>query len=299
WLEQFLIYRSKWEDACFIALFRHVFVDQKVRQWKAGDRKNRNEILFHDLANDNRLTLDLRNNRPNPDENDRMAGRECMAESLRTLYVALTRAQNRCYVYAADVYNFDKSPLAHVLGPTLAAPALRSLAHKAGGSISVAIVDPAADQAFAIQPSRTQSVEELSARSFSGTIPATQMIASFTGLTVGRAEEEPDRDAVEPVEPVVEAQEGVNDLAGFERGLRAGVFLHDILEHLDFQAPDQIDQLVRLKLATHGIKGNGLCEALTAQLRLLLKTPLEIPPAPSLSLHRRGRSVFEPPHLRL
>jgi ATP-dependent exoDNAse (exonuclease V) beta subunit len=92
------------------------------------------------------------------------------------------------------------------------------------------------------------------------------MIASFTGLTVGRAEEEPDRDAVEPVEPVVEAQEGVNDLAGFERGLRAGVFLHDILEHLDFQAPDQIDQLVRLKLATHGIKGNGLCEALTSCL---------------------------------
>ena len=64
----------------------------------------------------------------------------------------------------------------------------------------------------------------------------------------------------------LETQGGMNNLAGFERGLRAGVFLHDILEHLDFQAPDQIDQLVRLKLATHGLKGDGLREALCAAI---------------------------------
>ena len=70
--------------------------------WKAGDLKHRREILFHDPANDDRLTLDLRENRPNPDDNDRLAGQESMAESLRALYVALTRAQNRCYVYAGE-----------------------------------------------------------------------------------------------------------------------------------------------------------------------------------------------------
>jgi exodeoxyribonuclease V beta subunit len=117
------------------------------------------------------------------------------------------------------------------------------------------------------------------------------MIASFTGLTAGRAEEEPDRDAVEVVEPPVEAPAGMNDLAGFERGLRAGVFLHDILEHLDFQAPDQIDQLVRLKLAIHGLKGNGLREALCAQLRLLLETPLR--PGVTLSQAPRAERLSE------
>ena len=207
-----------------------------------------------------------------------------MAESLRVLYVALTRAQNRCYVYAGDISRFENSPLAHVLGIPLSPPALRALAQKSRGAISVTIVDPLADEAFAIQPARTQSVEELAARPFSRKIPTTQMIASFTGLAAGRAEEEPDRDAVEL--SVAEAPGGVNDPAGFERGLRAGVFLHDVLEHLDFQAPDQIDQLVRLKLATHGIKGNGLREALCAQLRLLLETPLKTPSELDLTLSR-------------
>ena len=69
-------------------------------------------------------------------------------------------------------------------------------------------------------------------------------------------------------------------------GLRAGVFLHDLLEHLDFQAPDQIDQLLRLKLATHGLKGNGLREALCAQLQVLLKAPLETPSEQGLTLSR-------------
>jgi exodeoxyribonuclease V beta subunit len=375
WLEKFLLFRSKWEESCFIALFRSVLIDQEVRQrliqypggeriltnflhiaellhraeteerltpnalcgwlreqlgdaarandehqlrlesdddavllatvhkskgleypivfcpflWKAGDLKYRREILFHDPENNDRLTLDLREIRPDPDDHNRIAGEECMAESLRALYVALTRAQNRCYVYAGNISGFDDSPLAHVLGvlgTALEPPALRALAHKAGGAISVTVVDPIADQAFAIQPALTQPLEELSARPFSGTIPYAQMITSFTGLTAGRAEEEPDRDAVEAVEPPLEAQGGANDLAGFERGLRAGVFLHDILEHLDFQAPDQIDQLVRLKLATHGLKGNGLREALCAQLQVLLKAPLETASEPGLTLSR-------------
>jgi exodeoxyribonuclease V beta subunit len=365
WLEKFLLYRTEWEESCFIAFFRQVLVDQGVRQrliqypggertltnflhiaellhqaeteerltpsalcgwlrdqmnktdkardehqlrlesdgdavllatvhkskgleypivfcpylWKAGEFKNNSEILFHDPANGDRLTLDLEEKRPNPG-NELIAGRECMAESLRTLYVALTRAQNRCYVYAGQISEFEKSPLAHVLGPLSVAPALQALALKAGGAISVTVIDPVSDLAFAIQPSRTQSVVRLAARSFSAEISATQMIASFTGLTSGRsevaAEEEPDRDSVEPVEPPVDVPGGINNLARFERGLRAGVFLHDILEHLDFQdTPERIEKLVHLKLVTHGIKGHGLSEALCAQLGLLLKTPLK------------------------
>jgi len=371
WLEKFLVYRGIWEESCFIALFRYVFVDQKVRQrlvhypggeriltnllhiaellhraetdqrltpnalcgwlrqhrgdsaktddedqlrlesdddavllatvhkskgleypivfcpflWKPGDMKNRSEILFHDPATGNRLTLDLRNERPEPDDNDRMAGEECMAESLRLLYVALTRAQNRCYVYAGDISNFTASPLAHVLGVLDNAsvlPALQALAQKAGGAIAVTVIDPPADQRTIVQPSLTEITEELSARPFAGTIPRTQMIASFTGLISGRFEEEPDRDPIELGEQMLEAEADMNNLAGFERGMRAGVFLHDVLEHLDFQAPDQIDQLVPLKLATHGIAGNAWREALCAQLRRLLETPLK----PGLTLNR-------------
>jgi exodeoxyribonuclease V beta subunit len=257
--------------------------------WKPGDPKYRREILFHDPANENRLSLDLLENRPDPDDHNFIAGQESMAESLRALYVALTRAQNRCYVYAGNISGFDESPLAHLLGASstdLEPPALQALVDKSGGAINVTVVDPAADQAFAIQPVRTQNVEELSARRFSGTVPNTRMITSFTGLTAGRAEEEPDRDAVETGESALEAPGGANVLAGFQRGLRAGVFLHDVLQHLDFQAPDQIDQLVRRKLATHGLKGNGLPEALCAQLQVLLQAPLVTPLEPGLTLSR-------------
>ena len=128
--------------------------------WKAGGPKNRSEILFHDPATDYRLTLDLRNQRPLLDDNNRLAGEECMAESLRVLYVALTRAQNRCYVYAGDISDFGASPLAHVLGvldhaPAL--PALEALAQKAGGAIAVTVIDPAADQRVVIKPSLTET----------------------------------------------------------------------------------------------------------------------------------------------
>jgi exodeoxyribonuclease V beta subunit len=257
--------------------------------WKPGDPKNRREILFHDPVNENRLTLDLLKNRPDPDDHDSMASQESMAESLRGLYVALTRAQNRCYVYAGNISGFDESPLAHLLGAAstdLESSALQALVAQSGGAINVTMVDPATDQAFAIQPVRKENVEELSARRFSGTVSNTRMITSFTGLTAGRAEEEPDRDAVEVNEPAPETQGGANDLAGFERGLRAGVFLHDILEHLDFQAPEQIDRVVRQKLATHGLKGNGLHEALCAQLQVLLQAPLVTPLEPGLTLSR-------------
>jgi exodeoxyribonuclease V beta subunit len=371
WLEKFLVYRGIWEDSCFIALFRYVFVDQKVRQrlvqypggeriltnflhiaellhraetdqrltpnalcawlqkrssddaktidedqlrlesdddavllatvhkskgleypivfcpflWKAGDPKNRQEILFHDPAADDRLTLDLQNDRPRLDENDRLAGEEGMAESLRVLYVALTRAQNRCYVYAGDIYRFGASPLAHVLGVidnAPAFPALQALEVKAGGAIAVTLIDPSADRNVIVQPSLTESTEELAARPFEGAIPKSQMIASFTGLISGRFEEEPDRDPVDPGEEMLESSVDANVLAGFERGVRAGVFLHDTLENLDFQAPDQIDQLVGLKLATHGMAGNAWRVPLCAQFRRLLETPLR----PGLTLGR-------------
>jgi exodeoxyribonuclease V beta subunit len=256
--------------------------------WKPGDSKRRSEILFHDPANENRLSLDLLENRPDPDNHNLMAAQESMAESLRALYVALTRAQNRCYVYAGKILGFDESPLAHLLGAsnTDFESALQALVDESAGAINVTVVDPAADQAFAIQPLRMQNIEELSARRFSGSVSNTRMITSFTGLTAGRAEEEPDRDAVEVNEPAPEPQGGANNLAGFERGLRAGVFLHDVLEHLDFQAPDHIDQLVRLKLAAHGLKGEGLHEALCAQLQVLLKAPLVTPVEPGLALNR-------------
>jgi exodeoxyribonuclease V beta subunit len=64
WLERFLLYRTKWEDSCFIALFRQVLVDQKVRQrliqYPGGERILTNFLhiaeLLHKAETEERLT---------------------------------------------------------------------------------------------------------------------------------------------------------------------------------------------------------------------------------------------------
>src|SRR5207247_1833413 len=66
WLEVFLGYRTLWENACFIALFRRVVVDQKVREKivkrPGGERRLTNFLhlseLLHCAETDARLTPD-------------------------------------------------------------------------------------------------------------------------------------------------------------------------------------------------------------------------------------------------
>jgi len=58
-------------------------------------KKNNYPFTFHDSLNHMRLTLDLGS--PAMDENRVFAEKEELAENLRLLYVALTRARSRCY----------------------------------------------------------------------------------------------------------------------------------------------------------------------------------------------------------
>lgn len=367
WLDRFLGYRTLWESGCFIATFRHVLVDQKVRErlvqwpggeraltnflhlaellhqaeteqrltpgglcawlrqqrgretgaadedqlrlesdddavllstihkskgleypvvfcpflWKAGDGSRRSEILYHDPSADNRLTLDLRGKKEVP-EHDERTGMERMAESLRVLYVALTRAQNRCYVYAGEISGFEASPLSYLLGALEPLTALQSLVQNSPEAMSISLVAMSGPGHIEEASGESHGAESLQARPFRGAISQTRMIASFTGLTSGRSEEEPDRDAVLAVvdEPVQE--EGFSDLAAFDRGVGAGVFFHDVLEHLDFTAPDSVERLVKSKLITHGMSGHPLRESVSAQLRKLLDVAL----APGVTLRR-------------
>jgi exodeoxyribonuclease V beta subunit len=58
-------------------------------------KKDNKPFTFHDTSDQMRLTLDLGS--PAMDENRIYAKKEELAENLRLLYVALTRARNRCY----------------------------------------------------------------------------------------------------------------------------------------------------------------------------------------------------------
>ncbi|MDM8551037.1 exodeoxyribonuclease V subunit beta [Desulfobacterales bacterium HSG2] len=72
----------------------------------------KNEFLFHD-ENDNRnLTLDLGSD--TMEDNRNFAKRELLAENLRLLYVALTRAKHRCYLVWGRINKGETSAPAYL-----------------------------------------------------------------------------------------------------------------------------------------------------------------------------------------
>lgn len=66
-------------------------------------------------------------------------------------------------------------------------------------------------------------------------------------------------------------------LATFPRGARAGNFFHDLFEHLDFQAPTEIERMVSAKLRGHGYDENAWLTPVATAVRAVLDTPLAEP----------------------
>jgi len=254
--------------------------------FKAADSSKRTEILFHDPKANEELTFDLREPKDAP-ENDKLAGEERVGEALRMFYVAITRAKNLCHIYAGDISGFEESTLARVLDPGPTKPVLDALAAKSAGTIDVTLIDSDADAAARSVPAEVRSGEELHARKFTGRIAQTRMIASFSALisdsqeTAVETVAEADHDTNVIVSLGAEAEIASDALPDFERGVRAGLFWHDLLEHLDFQKPETIDALVVATLASHGMAAAHR-DAVCARLRQLLKAELK----PGLALEK-------------
>jgi len=196
-----------------------------------------------------------------------LAQKESLAESLRLLYVALTRAKFRCYLFAGKVtdksgknrpetsplaYLFHASeetrtavdPVSQLAGEVMGLSAqdmeghLQTLAAKGEGSIAVTQI-PEVDVAGFFVPFRDD--EPLASRSFSGTISSDWRVASFTSFSAHEtvAGEHADRDETgsgdmaPEVAAVADAPEG-KSIFTFPRGAQAGIFLHGIFEGLDF-----------------------------------------------------------------
>ncbi|HWB58155.1 MAG TPA: exodeoxyribonuclease V subunit beta, partial [Chthoniobacteraceae bacterium] len=238
--------------------------------WNPRERQERDGILFHDPGAQGRITLELRDADEAPGH-ELAADRERFDESLRMMYVAVTRAQNLCYIYAGDIDVFENSPLARVIGIPPERSRLEMLAEHSGGDIGFTVIDSAADTAVTVEPPVPASGSALRARTFRGSIPQTRMIASFSSLT--EIDDEEEMDLVETPEP-----ESTNAtfaaLARFDQGVRTGLFWHDLLQHLDFRAPDTIAPLVADKLVSHEF-GAVHADVVSAQVRNLLAAPLD------------------------
>ncbi len=244
--------------------------------WIPGASKTRTEVQFHD--DDGRLTFDLRDQNA-PDAHKARHAQEALAEETRLLYVAVTRAKHLCTIYAVNFKGAAESALAALFPGNQLRAGMEALAHENPDAVSFSLVE--SDAAGSLPFEETGPVAEPSVRQFAGSLASAAFVTSFTGLTAGTSREEPERDRPsEPVQPEAEPPEDQSEApaAGifqFEKGARAGNFFHDVMEHVDFTKPGELDWLVPDRLARHGFSGSPFTDAIKAALREVLAVELE------------------------
>lgn len=240
----------------------------------AGPQKNKGNELFFHLQDENATpVLDIGS--ANAEQNRIRAHEEQLAEDIRLLYVALTRAEYRCYLCWGAMRDAGSSAMAYLLhqqgreqGEDLNVVSfselndealvrdLNNLASESGHSINISnmpVAEPMSDDFEYVKQ------DELLYKEFSGIIESTWRIASFSSLTRSTAQlhrEGQDYDAaISSLHSDSEREQSAaqNDIFAFPHGAAAGVFMHDLLENLDFTAERAIiGNCVQQKLMEFG-----------------------------------------------
>ncbi|MBB5019412.1 exodeoxyribonuclease V beta subunit [Chitinivorax tropicus] len=295
---------------------------------------NESAIAFHDEQGRARLNFGL----GDIDQHKRMASRERLAEKLRLLYVALTRAKHRCYVVWGQIdtpsatSNDDKpseglhtSALAWLLhpptdigkapGPVLLARIRERLAGISREQILLDVerfaarTDGATDILTAdindarYQPAPSPAIA-LQAATLKRALAARWRVSSFSAIASHGpviAHEAPDHDAVSPVvEPLVRP---VSDhpMADFPRGAVPGTCLHAVFEHWEFTRQDDaaLAEHVSTQLTAHGID-TGWTAAVCDMVHTVLNACLPPPDSPMQgTIPQLGLMLDTPGSIRL
>ncbi len=267
--------------------------------WEGSRLRNPNDpFMFHNEADSMRLTLDLGS--PERETHRIFAEKEQLAENMRLFYVALTRARNRCYLVWGRFNQGETSAPAYLFhypgqeagGNIVDATAerfkqlndrdllleLKKLQDKSNGSILISEMAQVHGEDY---PPPARERLKLSCRSFSGEIDRQWQISSFSALISGKPfqVELGDRDPISVEDPKrIEAtaiEEETTGIFSFPKGTKAGTFLHDLLEHLDFCQRDSylVERLVADKLKEYGFEP-GWLDTLCDTIQKVLAVPL-------------------------
>ncbi|MFC1669414.1 exodeoxyribonuclease V subunit beta [Spirochaetota bacterium] len=273
--------------------------------WGNSDVSSKDVFSFHDPGSDDRPTLDIGSGDSN---NLRIAGREQLAENVRLMYVALTRAKSRCYFTWGKINETGTSALAYILhqpeGLDMEDPLaglsehmgrisyedmvsdLKGLAEESSGTVKLSFLEESPSTPM---PKSSLENVDLSFRKFAGYIPDNWKIASYSSLISGV-----EYDAEEYFQELEEKPSEVEVLHGdeksifkFHRGARAGTCIHEIFEDIDFQDYDDIDGVVSGKLSRYGFEETWK-DVLKNMVHKVLSTPLD--DSKSLTLKTLKRS---------
>ena len=268
------------------------------------------DLLYHTDDDEHRLELDVRPGAsPIKGPAIALANRERLAEAARLLYVAITRARHRCVVVWTPTYHAFDSALGRLLwspppGQPGAAATTRSPAldmddeallaalRERGGDRFVVSMFPASDVLGPPLPSATTS-SALAVRRPRAAIDRLFRTSSFSNLAsaqalggplfVDFADTQANDEALAADALVAELEWTTTrapagpavTLAEFPRGVQAGNFFHDLIEHLDFGADLPTQRLhIAQTLRSHGLPLDPCAATVEAALAEILDTPL-------------------------
>lgn len=244
--------------------------------WTKAELPQHQELLFHDRDSGDRLTFDLRGKNKGTEQHRTWQSEETLAEEVRLLYVAITRARNRCYIYLQE--KISESSLAQLL-PTRKniSPAVRinQIIASCPNCIGLSMIKIGVRQET---PQMHPAGGTLAARLFEGNISRLAITASFSALNViESAPDAADPNHLEETAPPIPARLDESDLSihTFDRGRRTGDFFHDVLEQMDFQNLKNLSELIEAKLGAYGFARTAHRPAIQQLLECLPEVELE------------------------
>jgi exodeoxyribonuclease V beta subunit len=174
---------------------------------------------------------------------------EAYAETIRLLYVAITRAENRCYIFTTPFDKYAFSPLGKTLQWQLEEDIvqhLQKLQAKSPQAIDVKQVSFDAINFDVYQQNNDHlvGIEKPEVSKFKGKIERDWWLSSFSALSRNLRHggvSTPDRDTELLGNVVTSSLKQKKPRLRFElaKGAHSGNLLHDILEQTDFKMPDE------------------------------------------------------------
>lgn len=220
--------------------------------WGASTLRDRDHFSFH-APGSWKAIFELGSERI--EEHARHAEKELLAENMRLLYVAITRAKNRCYVLWGAINNANSSALAYLLHHgalekdsegieplkkmSLDADKMKhdltDLVTGSRSSIVIQDIPRGVPKPYALSFTGDNTLVH---RQFSGMIDRSWKVTSFSSLTseAAHASEDPDHDALylRPYQVKAALDVRKRDIFNFPRGARPGIMMHELFEKLDF-----------------------------------------------------------------
>lgn len=252
--------------------------------WSENTVEQSTTYTFHDT--DGCLTLDVGSTEF--ESNGKIAAVEALAENMRLLYVALTRAKNRCYLAWGLINKTETSSLAYFfhhngsikkfftqnilksMDYSALMERLRYFESTSNGTISVTVMPSHEGKTYITSTGKPPFLECLN---FSGKINRNWHVRSFSSLVLNKPSEAPDHDEIRALEPLSAKEEVLEGIFKFPRGAKAGTMLHDIFENMDFTTSDY-NELVSKKLASYGFDVEAWTDTICEMLHNVLNTPL-------------------------